>query len=506
MDALVLFTCLLAIYLSSSSVSPFLKPALGVQLGDPCSRSDGTDIGEPFVLYLDHGVTKQRSLLPHERRGKRAATAYRGLLWPNATVVFSISSEYTETEIEIIMDAMREWEDKTCIRFKSRTTEDSYIHFFKGFGCCSFVGNLNYGRQPISIPNACLHHAIVLHEIGHAIGFWHEHSRPDRDQYIRVMLQNVKPSYSRNFWKKRPSEVDSLGVTYDFNSIMHYHSSAFRRYSGASTLESIEPGIPLGNAYELSRLDVLQTKILYRCGKQSPPKLIPPKNVTNDSKSSILQTDLPPSNHSSCYHEFRGTSGSFSSPGYPKGYGIGVHCTWKISAPKGFFISIMLQPLLLTLDPCEDYVEVHDGPSLSSPVLRKLCGRFIRFFLQTTTNSAFIVFHSDNHTSLEDVGFKAFYAAIDIDECASDDICSHTCVNVPGSFVCMCKAGYYISSNGRFCHDINECGVENGHCSHACVNTAGSYVCRCPSNYRLGFDLHTCVPACEFLCTYTSDV
>ena len=41
---------------------------------------------------------------------------------------------YVETEIEIIMDAMREWEDKTCIRFKSRTTEDSYIHFFKGFG------------------------------------------------------------------------------------------------------------------------------------------------------------------------------------------------------------------------------------------------------------------------------------------------------------------------------------------------------------------------------------
>ena len=73
-------------------------------------------------------------------------------------------------------------------------------------------------------------------------------------------------------------------------------------------------------------------------------------------------------------------------------------------------------------DPCEDYVEVHDGPSLSSPVLRKLCGRFIRFFLQTTTNSAFIVFHSDNHTSLEDVGFKAFYAAIGKDPTSNAQI------------------------------------------------------------------------------------
>ena len=84
---------------------------------------------------------------------------------------------------------------------------------------------------------------------------------------MTVLFQNVKPGYLTNFNKKDASEVNSLGVTYDFNSIMHYHRSAFSRYAGVDTMKSKEPGIPLGNALELSRLDVLQTNRLYRCGK-----------------------------------------------------------------------------------------------------------------------------------------------------------------------------------------------------------------------------------------------
>lgn len=38
----------------------------------------------------------------------------------------------------------------------------------------------------------------------------------------------------------------------------------------------------------------------------------------------------------------------------------------------------------------------------------------------------------------------------DIDECASSP-CDHTCINTPGSFVCICRDGYELNSDGRTC-------------------------------------------------------
>ena len=117
----------------------------------------------------------------------------------------------------------------------------------------------------MSIARSCLYHATVLHEIGHVVGFWHEQNRPDRDKYVKVLYPNIVPDETRNFHPRKESEVDSLGVTYDFNSVMQYSKSAFAVSPSMITIETREPGIPLGRAAELSDLDVLQTKLLYSC-------------------------------------------------------------------------------------------------------------------------------------------------------------------------------------------------------------------------------------------------
>ena len=102
----------------------------------------------------------------------------------------------------------------------------------------------------------------ILHELGHAIGFWHEQSRPDRDEYIRVLTENIASSQRSNF--QIEEEINSLGVGYDYNSVMHYNNDTFG--GGRLTIVAHDPTIPVGRAVELSELDILQANLLYQCG------------------------------------------------------------------------------------------------------------------------------------------------------------------------------------------------------------------------------------------------
>ena len=102
--------------------------------------------------------------------------------------------------------------------------------------------------------------------IGHTVGFWHEQSRPDRDEYIRVLHNNIASAFKSNFDLLSNKSINSLGIGYDYNSIMHYKEYTFGK-NGKKTLEALDTSIPLGRAVELSKLDILQTNLLYKCGE-----------------------------------------------------------------------------------------------------------------------------------------------------------------------------------------------------------------------------------------------
>ena len=57
------------------------------------------------------------------------------------------------------------------------------------------------------------------------LGFYHEQSRPDRDDFIDIYLHNVEAKMRFNF--KKATEVNSLGNPYDYRSVMHYDKTAF---------------------------------------------------------------------------------------------------------------------------------------------------------------------------------------------------------------------------------------------------------------------------------------
>ena len=60
---------------------------------------------------------------------------------------------------------------------------------------------------------------MVLHEIGHFLGFWHEQSRPDRDAHVRINWAEIKTDYEYNFEKAHDAR---LLAPYDLSSAMHY--------------------------------------------------------------------------------------------------------------------------------------------------------------------------------------------------------------------------------------------------------------------------------------------
>lgn len=93
-----------------------------------------------------------------------------------------------------ILAAMQDIQSKTCIRFKPRRREGDYVYItmFQQ-GCYSYIGR-DGGSQQLNLGPGCWHKTTIIHELVHAIGFWHEQSRRDRDKYIKVQWNNISPS------------------------------------------------------------------------------------------------------------------------------------------------------------------------------------------------------------------------------------------------------------------------------------------------------------------------
>jgi len=82
------------------------------------------------------------------------------------------------------------------------------------YRCYSNVGRRG-GRQEVSLGPGCIHLPIVLHELMHAVGIFHEHSRADRDKYIKIAFNNVENDVCADFFKFGRKEAKNFKTPYD---------------------------------------------------------------------------------------------------------------------------------------------------------------------------------------------------------------------------------------------------------------------------------------------------
>ena len=103
---------------------------------------------------------------------------------------------------------------------------------------------------------------LLIHEIGHTVGLWHEHSRRDRDAWVRVAYDAVVGGQAYNF-DKTGAAGQGVGP-YDYCSVMHYSVYAFS-VGFRPTLELLKPHRcpqPVGWAERLSPGDVAAARRL----------------------------------------------------------------------------------------------------------------------------------------------------------------------------------------------------------------------------------------------------
>ncbi|XP_077977847.1 nematocyst expressed protein 6-like isoform X2 [Glandiceps talaboti] len=243
----------------------------------------------PF--YEGDIVMKPQMLAAFKTRSKgrirRAIARSAKLLWTDGKVPIQIHRDLSEAAKQAIQLALDHWENTTCIRFHKKQPEDKdYIHFVSDYGCWSYVGRQR-GKQKISVGFGCEHMGTVAHEIGHALGFWHEQSRLDRDNFIKIHEENVIPGAEENFGLLSKKESKSRNFAYDYNSIMHYGANYFSK-NGRATIEVTKRGkkvhVDMGQRDALSNLDVAQARDLYRCNTPPEANAVCVESETGDGR------------------------------------------------------------------------------------------------------------------------------------------------------------------------------------------------------------------------------
>ena len=333
--------------------------------GNPRSTPSGQKL-------IEGDIVDTTTMTTSDQPAGRKAVPDSSLYWPNGEIAYMYHESITQDEMNVIEAAMQHWRQNTCLTFRPHRAGDlAFVRFRSDTqGCWSLVGRQinspnGYGQgQDVSIGPGCANLNVVVHEIGHVVGFFHEQSRSDRDQHIEIVWSNVLPGYGLQFRKE--NDV-SYNIPYDLTSTMQYPQWAFsKEIFEKSTIVAKNPAYQrfLNKNYPLSFRDRLLANQMYSCtascssagscnngGYMRPTgggaggifdgasqcACDCPPNFTGPSCETPLRSDYY--EELSCGGQVT-KAGLIETPDYPQRTRPGQSCIWDIRAPTGHRVSI----------------------------------------------------------------------------------------------------------------------------------------------------------------------
>jgi len=235
-----------------------------------------------------------------EARGEMGISkfdAIRDGAWPKGVVPYTFATGFSSSYKTVVEKAIAEYDAKTCIRFKPYTTAlekqaGGYIEFIHGGGCYSMIGKQGR-KQQISLGKGCGVKGVAIHEMMHALGFFHEQSRRDRDSYITINWDSINKDMYYNFKKYQPGDASTLGEVYDKKSVMHYGAYAFSIDGKPTIISKSDRNERLGQRDGLSEIDIRQLNTYYKCkstGGDGKTVTKPTTSTTTTTKSTRVVT------------------------------------------------------------------------------------------------------------------------------------------------------------------------------------------------------------------------
>lgn len=219
------------------------------------------------------------------KNSARGVAIYGNRQWPGNTIPYDLSAITDAVDQKTITDAMNTLmfavatptadatQRQACVLFRPRQAADKiYLKVVYGNGCSANVGYLTQQIPVMTLEKnqgpqqrGCFHTQVIQHELMHVLGYFHEQSRPDRDNFLQINLGNVEASMTHNFNKYTwGSTVVNQGSTYDYSSIMHYGTTAFSM-NGQPTMVPKQAGVKIGEAKQLSGMDIAEVRHFYGC-------------------------------------------------------------------------------------------------------------------------------------------------------------------------------------------------------------------------------------------------